>query len=59
MRVYIEAAGAEHSRSNVLTEIMFATALNRAKELDEEFARTGKLAGPRESCLPKAAHTSD
>lgn len=46
MRTYAEAAANEHARSNILTEIMFASALERAKELDAEFARTGKIVGP-------------
>lgn len=47
MRVYIEAAAREHHRSNVLTEIMFAPALQRAQELDAEFEKSGKIVGPR------------
>lgn len=46
MRTYAEAAAKEHARSNILTEIMFASALERAKELDAEFAKTGKIVGP-------------
>ncbi|GAA6024469.1 hypothetical protein JCM8202_006337 [Rhodotorula sphaerocarpa] len=46
MRVYIEAAAREHHRSNVLTEIMFAPALQRAQELDAEFEKSGKIVGP-------------
>ena len=46
MRTYAEAAAKEHARSNILTEIMFGSALERAKELDAEFAKTGKIVGP-------------
>lgn len=49
MRVYIEAASQAHERLNVLTEIMFADALKKAKELDDEFEKTGKVTGICES----------
>lgn len=45
MRVYIEAASQAHERLNVLTEIIFADALKKAKELDDEFEKTGKVTG--------------
>lgn len=51
MRAYIEAASKAHERFNVITEVMFLDALRRARELDEEFEKTGKLVGLCESDL--------
>ncbi|GAA6062135.1 hypothetical protein JCM10212_003170 [Sporobolomyces blumeae] len=43
---FIKSAIASHERCNNLTEILFAPALKRAIDLDEEFERTGQVKGP-------------
>jgi Asp-tRNA(Asn)/Glu-tRNA(Gln) amidotransferase A subunit family amidase len=46
LEAYIARATEAHHQTNCLTEIMFETARVRAKALDENFARTGKIIGP-------------
>jgi hypothetical protein len=55
MLAFIRSASKAHSKTNVLTEIMFAHALKEAQDLDAEFARTGEIKGPRTSSF---AHSS-
>lgn len=43
--VYIQRAILVQERSNVLTEILFEQALQRAQKLDAEFEKTGKVTG--------------
>ncbi|CAE6428148.1 unnamed protein product [Rhizoctonia solani] len=43
---FIEQAIKAHEATECLTEILFNSALKAAKELDDYFARTGKLRGP-------------
>lgn len=47
MLAFIRSASKAQERSNVLTEIMFTHALKEAQDLDAEYAKTGKLKGPR------------
>lgn len=46
LRVFIRQSLRAQERTNVLTEIMYSTAIKRAKALDDQYARTGKLVGP-------------
>ncbi|KAI0593145.1 amidase [Biscogniauxia sp. FL1348] len=43
---FCKRAAVGHQLCNMLTEIMFADAIERAKQLDEIFKRTGKVVGP-------------
>ncbi|KAB5594790.1 Fatty acid amide hydrolase 1 [Ceratobasidium theobromae] len=43
---YIAQAIKAHDATNCLTEVLFDSAFKRAKELDEEFTKTGELCGP-------------
>ncbi|KAI1095591.1 amidase [Rostrohypoxylon terebratum] len=43
---FCKRAAVGHQLCNMLTEIMFADALKRAKELDDIFKSTGKVVGP-------------
>ncbi|KAI0888021.1 amidase [Annulohypoxylon maeteangense] len=43
---FCKRAAVGHQLCNMLTEIMFADALERAKELDDIFKSTGKVVGP-------------
>lgn len=43
---FCKRAAVAHQLTNCLTEIMFHEAMQRARDLDREFASTGKLAGP-------------
>lgn len=43
---FCKAAAIAHQLTNCLTEIFFLQAFERAKELDEIFAKTGKPTGP-------------
>ncbi|GAA5849475.1 hypothetical protein JCM8547_000465 [Rhodosporidiobolus lusitaniae] len=45
MLVFVKAASRAQERTNAVTEVMFAQALKEAQDLDEEFARTGKVQG--------------
>lgn len=45
LKAFIKAAILAHVETNCLTEIMFEEALERADELDKEFAATGRLRG--------------
>ncbi|KAK4704909.1 hypothetical protein P7C70_g1294, partial [Phenoliferia sp. Uapishka_3] len=44
--VYIKRSLAVNEQTNAITEVVYAEALERARSLDEEFERTGKLVGP-------------
>ncbi|TEB29057.1 amidase [Coprinellus micaceus] len=46
LEAYIGRAVLAHSKTNCLTEVFFDKARARAKALDDEFARTGKVSGP-------------
>ncbi|KAJ6186376.1 hypothetical protein N7519_007677 [Penicillium mononematosum] len=46
IRAYIQRAVVAHQLTNSLTEVLFEDALEQAKQLDAEFAETGKLKGP-------------
>ncbi|KAG8212908.1 amidase signature domain-containing protein [Butyriboletus roseoflavus] len=43
---YMTRAVVSQSNTNCITEVLFEDAKKQAKELDEEFTRTGKLRGP-------------
>src|SRR6266536_1784677 len=43
---YCKRAAVAQQLCNCLTEVMFADVIEAAKELDEEFQRTGKTVGP-------------
>ncbi|POW13743.1 hypothetical protein PSHT_07605 [Puccinia striiformis] len=45
LKAFIKAAIHAHVETNCLTEIMFEEALERADQLDKEFAATGRLRG--------------
>ncbi|CAK4017654.1 related to general amidase [Lecanosticta acicola] len=45
-RAFCKRAAIAHQLTNCLTVIMFDDAIQRAKELDAEFARTGRVTGP-------------
>jgi Asp-tRNA(Asn)/Glu-tRNA(Gln) amidotransferase A subunit family amidase len=45
LEAYIARAAQAHAATNCITEVMFATARVRARELDEAFARTGQVQG--------------
>ncbi|WAQ81752.1 hypothetical protein PtA15_2A63 [Puccinia triticina] len=45
LKAFIKAAIHAHVETNCLTEIMFEDALERADQLDKEFAATGRLRG--------------
>ncbi|KAJ7646871.1 amidase [Roridomyces roridus] len=46
LEVFIAQSVVAHGATNCITEVMFGDARARAKELDVEFERTGKLVGP-------------
>ncbi|TEB18654.1 general amidase [Coprinellus micaceus] len=46
LEAYIARAVFAQSKTNCLTEVFFDRARERAKVLDEEYAKTGKLVGP-------------
>ncbi|KAF7359415.1 putative amidase PB8B6.03 [Mycena sanguinolenta] len=46
VRAYIAQAAVAQKTTNCLTEVLFSQALERARELDVEFASTKKLRGP-------------
>ncbi|KAJ5783710.1 uncharacterized protein N7518_009387 [Penicillium psychrosexuale] len=46
IKAYIQRVVVAHHLTNSLTEILFEDALEQAKQLDVEFAETGKLKGP-------------
>ncbi|KAJ6159789.1 hypothetical protein N7497_004326 [Penicillium chrysogenum] len=46
IKAYIQRAVLAHQLTNSLTEVLFEDALGQAKQLDAEFAETGKLRGP-------------
>jgi amidase len=39
-------SGRAKGQTNCLTEVFFDKAIERAKELDEHYAKTGKTVGP-------------
>ncbi|KAF8556541.1 amidase signature enzyme [Imleria badia] len=43
---YMARAVVSQAKTNCITEVLFEDAKKQAKELDEEFTRTGKLRGP-------------
>ncbi|KAN0092624.1 Amidase signature domain containing protein [Tylopilus felleus] len=43
---YMARAAVSQEKTNCITEVLFEDAKKQAKELDEEFARTGNLRGP-------------
>ncbi|KAI9566910.1 amidase signature domain-containing protein [Boletus coccyginus] len=43
---YMARAVVSQAKTNCITEVLFEDAKKQAKELDEEFSRTGKLRGP-------------
>lgn len=45
MLVFINRAVHVHQKLNILTEMMFDQAVERARKLDEEFEKTGKVVG--------------
>ena len=45
LKAFIKAAIRAHVETNCLTEVMFEEALERADQLDQEFAATGRLRG--------------
>lgn len=47
LKAFIRAAIKTSKLSNPITEVLFAPALERARELDGSFLKTGKLVGPR------------
>ncbi|KAJ5470894.1 hypothetical protein N7530_008251 [Penicillium desertorum] len=46
IKAYIQRAVVAHLLTNSLTEVLFEDALEQAKQLDADFAKTGKLKGP-------------
>ncbi|KAJ9487145.1 hypothetical protein VN97_g6178 [Penicillium thymicola] len=46
IKAYIQRAVVAHQLTNSLTEILFEDAIEQAKQLDIDFAETGKLKGP-------------
>lgn len=46
VQTFIRQAIVAHERTNCLTEVNFKQALEKAEELDKEFAKNGKLVGP-------------
>lgn len=46
LEAYIERAALAQAKTNCLTEVFFDKGRARAKELDEEFTRSGKVRGP-------------
>ncbi|KAE8224081.1 hypothetical protein CF319_g2977 [Tilletia indica] len=46
LAVYVRSARRAQERLNCLTEVLFETAVQKAKSLDEYFEREGKLIGP-------------
>ncbi|KAJ8095263.1 hypothetical protein PM082_010486 [Marasmius tenuissimus] len=46
VEAYIARAAVAHAQTNCATEILFESALKRAKELDDEYATTKRLRGP-------------
>ncbi|PWN31957.1 amidase signature enzyme [Meira miltonrushii] len=46
VQTFIRQAIIAHEQTNCLTEVNFQQALERAEELDNEFAKNGKLVGP-------------
>lgn len=54
MLAFVKSAIASQKRCNNVTEILFSHALKEAMDLDEEFAKTGHIKGPRESASLQA-----